>query len=94
MTEEGKIHIEIQRSIMFQALQYLTRKHGSTDIRLFNDFAEIEKDMLDLDREHTIQWIFLYTRYHSIISETFNDTVDMPLMRVLYDYYEQMEDKR
>ena len=79
---------------MFQALQYLTRKHSSTDNRLFDDFAEIEKDMLDLDREHTIQWIFLYTRYHSIISETFNDTVDMPLMRVLYDYYEQMKDKR
>ena len=74
---------------MFQALQYLITKYGSTGNHLLSDFAEIEKDMVDFDREQSIRWIFLWTRYHSIISETFNDPVEMPVMSALYDCYEQ-----
>ena len=76
---------------MFQALQYLITKHGSNGKNLLGDLTEIEKDMLDFDREQRIHWMFLWTRYHSIVSETFNDPVDMPVMRVLYDCYEQTE---
>ena len=85
VTEEGRIQTEIQRGVFFQVLKYLFRDHPSNAV-LCETIAELEKDMLELNHEATIQWILAMTTYQPIVKESQGGVPEMPVMKKLFGF--------
>ena len=85
VTEEGRIQTEIQRGVFFQVLKYLFRDHPSNAV-LCETIAELEKDMLELNHEATIQWISAMTTYQPIVKESQGGVPEMPVMKKLFGF--------